>query len=101
MKLKYCKNCLFAETKPDLSFDENGISSACISERDKHKNIDWQKRKIEFEKIINNYKKVDFISLVNCAFNGGLAAASIYHFTQYTPNEVKRELSLNYIPVRI
>lgn len=60
MKLKYCKKCLFPETKPDLSFDENGICSACISARDKHKNIDWQKRKIEFEKIINNYKKDDF-----------------------------------------
>ncbi len=60
MKLKYCKNCLFPETKPDLSFDENGICSACISARDKHKNIDWQKRKIDFEKIINNYKKDDF-----------------------------------------
>lgn len=46
-------------------------------------------------------KPSDFISLVDCGFNGGLAAASIYHFTQYTPNDVKRELSLNDIPVRI
>lgn len=59
MKIKYCKNCLFPETKPDLSFDENGICSACISAREKHKHIDWEIRKEEFEKIIETYKKND------------------------------------------
>ena len=29
MELKFCTNCLFPETKPDLFFDENGLCSAC------------------------------------------------------------------------
>ncbi len=29
--LKYCTNCLFPKTKPDLEFDKNRICSACIS----------------------------------------------------------------------
>ncbi len=57
MILKYCKNCVFPETKPDLYFNENGICSACLASENKNINIDWDDRKAEFEKIINNYKK--------------------------------------------
>lgn len=57
MKLNYCKKCLFPETKPDLSFDEKGVCSACKEAKQKDKNIDWDQRKIEFEEIINNYKR--------------------------------------------
>tara|TARA_B100001093_G_scaffold163236_1_gene155610 strand:- start:6167 stop:7315 length:1149 start_codon:yes stop_codon:yes gene_type:complete len=57
MILKFCKNCVFPETKPDLYFNENGICSACLASENKNINIDWDDRKAEFEKIINNYKK--------------------------------------------
>ena len=57
MEINYCKKCLFPETKPDLFFDENGICSACNSAHEKYHGIDWDKRKSDFEKIINNYKK--------------------------------------------
>ena len=38
--MKYCKNCLMPETKPDLAFNEEGKCSACIAfeERD---NVEW------------------------------------------------------------
>lgn len=57
MKIKYCKKCLFPETKPDLWFDPSGICSACITAEKKDKKIDWKKRKEEFEKIIKYYRK--------------------------------------------
>ena len=57
MKINFCKKCLFPETKPDLFFDENGICSACNSAQEKYNGIDWDQRKFEFEKIINNYRK--------------------------------------------
>ena len=28
--IKYCRNCVYPETKPDLSLDENGICDACL-----------------------------------------------------------------------
>lgn len=59
MKINYCKKCLFPETKPDLSFDDAGICSACNSVNEKFNNIDWEQRKLEFEEIINNYKSND------------------------------------------
>lgn len=57
MEINYCKKCLFPETKPDLSFDENGICSACSSAELKNHEIDWNQRKYDFEKIIENYRK--------------------------------------------
>ena len=42
-----------------------------------------------------------FTDLVHTNYNGALAAASVYHFTQYTPQEVKKTLNDAQIPVRI
>ena len=55
--INYCKECLFPETKPDLSFNEEGVCSACTSSKIKNLHIDWSERKNEFEKICNHYRK--------------------------------------------
>lgn len=55
--MKYCSKCLFPETKPDLSFNENGVCSACIASEEKDKNIDWKQLEKEFHQIILHYKK--------------------------------------------
>jgi N-acetyl sugar amidotransferase len=57
MKVKYCKNCLFPETKPDLSFNEDGICSACIAAENKNSGINWVDREKEFHKIVDFYRK--------------------------------------------
>ena len=57
MEIRYCKNCLFPETKPDLHFDENGICSACISSFQKDDGMDWKEQEKKFFNIINKFKK--------------------------------------------
>jgi len=42
-----------------------------------------------------------FTDLVKKGFKGALAAASVFHFTQHTPQEIKKVLNQNNIPVRI
>ena len=42
-----------------------------------------------------------FVQLCQNEFKGALAASSIFHFTQHTPQEIKRALDYNNIPVRI
>jgi cyclase len=42
-----------------------------------------------------------FTELLKTNYKGALAAASIYHFTQYTPQDVKIALKKEQIPVRI
>lgn len=46
-------------TKPDLTFDKNGVCDACLSAKKKEGKINWNERKAEFEKIINKYRSKD------------------------------------------
>jgi N-acetyl sugar amidotransferase len=57
MKIRYCKKCLFPETKPDLFFNEEGVCSACVASNQKTSSIDWNQREKDFYSIINKYKK--------------------------------------------
>jgi len=43
------------DTKPDLTFNEEGVCSACTNFENRKK-IDWDKRKKDFEEIINKYR---------------------------------------------
>lgn len=56
--MKYCARCVMPETKPDLFFDEEGICDACRSAELKNK-VNWQKRRLEFETLIEKYKNKD------------------------------------------
>jgi N-acetyl sugar amidotransferase len=56
MKIKYCKKCLFPETKPDLAFDEEGVCSACAAAENKFSEINWTDREEQFKKIIDYYR---------------------------------------------
>jgi N-acetyl sugar amidotransferase len=56
MKIRYCSNCLYPETKPDLHFNEEGVCSACAAAEMKDKGIDWKQREKEFHEIINHYR---------------------------------------------
>lgn len=57
MKIRYCAKCLFPETKPDLFFNEEGVCSACVAADQKDNSIDWKQREIDFNTIIDKYKK--------------------------------------------
>lgn len=60
--MKYCKKCLFPETKPDLFFDNEGVCDACRSSERKHgiiNSIDWNGRAEEFENILSDYRSKD------------------------------------------
>lgn len=53
--MHYCSKCIMPTTRPEQVF-ANGICDACCSAIDKHKNIDWSKRRIEFEEILAKYR---------------------------------------------
>lgn len=58
--IKFCKKCLFPNTKPDLYFDDNDICDACDSASKKwgySEKIDWEARESAFNEIINKLNK--------------------------------------------
>ena len=56
LDIKYCKTCLFPETKPDLFFNDDGVCSACIGADRKENQIDWVQREKDFFKIVKKFK---------------------------------------------
>lgn len=58
MEMFYCSKCVLPSTKPDLSFNEKGVCSAC-SAYESRPNVDWDKRKAELMEIIERYRSKD------------------------------------------
>lgn len=54
--MKYCKNCVLPESRPNLYILKNGICSACISHLNKNK-INWKKKESEFKNLVKKIKK--------------------------------------------
>lgn len=53
--IRYCKNCIMPETKPDLYIDEEGICNACRSYTDRRQ-VDWGQRRSELKQIVQRYR---------------------------------------------
>ena len=57
--MKYCKNCLYPDTKPQLVFNDNGICSACINSTKKDE-INWDEKTEEFrEKYVLIFRQLE------------------------------------------
>ena len=56
--MKYCKKCLYPDTKPQLKFNDDGICEACLNS-DKKDSVDWESRKKHLKEIAEKYRKSD------------------------------------------
>ena len=56
--IKYCHNCVYPDTKPDLTLNENGICDACrfVDVKD---TINWELRKKDLGEIFEKFKNKD------------------------------------------
>jgi N-acetyl sugar amidotransferase len=52
--MKYCKKCLYPDTKPQLEFNDQGICSACTNFNNKS-NINWEQKRFELEQILKKF----------------------------------------------
>ena len=58
VKHRYCTKCVMPDTRPGITFNEEGVCSACQS-FEKRKSIDWQMRWREFEQICDKYRGIN------------------------------------------
>jgi len=56
--IRYCCRCVLPETKPDLSFDNEGVCSACHY-YESRPTIDWEERQKEFLSLVEQYRSKD------------------------------------------
>ena len=55
--MKYCKSCILPNTRPGIFIDETGVCSGCKKNIFIPNKIDWDRRKILFDELIQNVIK--------------------------------------------
>jgi len=56
--LNYCKSCIMPDSKPDLSFDDDGVCNACRNYENRNK-VNWEERKAELNQLLEKYRSKD------------------------------------------
>ncbi len=80
--IKFCKKCVVSNQRPRITFDENGVCSACNWFEEKKK-IDWKNREKQFEDLLKRYRKDngEFDCIV--PGSGGKDSGMIAHILKY------------------
>lgn len=53
--MKYCTKCLMPDTRPGITLNKDGVCMACTN-YEKQKTTDWQKRRMELDKLCQKYR---------------------------------------------
>lgn len=83
--MHYCTKCVMPSTRPGITFNEDGVCSACQS-FEHRKLVDWDARWKEFEELCNKYRGMNGPNGYDCmiAVSGGKDS----HFQTYIMKEV-------------
>jgi N-acetyl sugar amidotransferase len=82
--MKYCKKCVMPDTRPGITFNEDGVCSACQS-YERRKTIDWNKRYNELEALCEKYRGING-NLYDCAI--AISGGKDSHYQVYIMKEV-------------
>ena len=85
-KLIYCKKCVMPSTRPGITFNTQGVCSACQS-YEKRKNIDWEKRFQELQTLCDKYRGMNGDSY-DCAV--AVSGGKDSHFQVYVLKEIMK-----------
>ena len=64
--MRYCKKCTMPDTRPGITFDAEGVCSAC-RHYESRKNVDWDARFKEFEAYCDKYRGMNGPGGYDCA----------------------------------
>ena len=81
----YCKKCVMPNTRPGISFDSEGICSACRN-AEKKKKTDYDKRKKELETLCDKYRGMNGSMGYDCAI--AVSGGKDSHYQVYYMKEV-------------
>ena len=88
--MRYCKKCTMPDTRPGITFDAEGVCSAC-RHYEARKNVDWDARFKEFEAYCDKYRGMNGPGGYDCAVavSGGkdslLTLAALARLREFYP----------------
>lgn len=83
--MRYCKKCTMPDTRPGITFDENGICSAC-NHYESRKKVNWEQRWKEFEELCDKYRNCNGAGNYDCAI--AISGGKDSHYQVHIMKEV-------------
>ncbi len=77
--VKFCRKCTISNQRPRITFDKNGICSACNFAEFKKNSINWEIRKNELYELCNKHRKKDGSYDVVVPCSGGKDGSFVAH----------------------
>lgn len=84
--VKYCKRCTVSNQRPRITFNEEGVCSACQYAEYKKNKIDWKLRDKELRELCDKYRKSDGSYDVIVPSSGGKDSSFVAHQLKYVYN---------------
>ena len=81
-KVTFCTKCVISNQRPRITFDENGVCSACQF-AEKKQNTDWGKRESELIALLDKHRKNDGSWDVVVPASGGKDSIFVAHMLKY------------------
>jgi len=91
-EVKFCKKCTISNQRPRITFDEEGVCSACRFAEYKKEKINWAKREKELLELVKRFKRKDGYYEAIVLSSGGKDSASVAH-------RLKHKYGLNVLTV--
>ena len=91
--MKICKKCVMLDTRPRLTFNENGVCSACEWKEIKDTQIDWEARQNELASLCNSIRGKQKYDCIVPASGG--------KDSTYVAHKMKYDYDLNVLTVTI
>ena len=82
-EIKWCKKCVISNQRPRNIFDDDGICSGCNNSYYKNHVVDWGRREIELEKLLDQYRRSDGFWDVIVPSSGGKDSGFVAHQLKY------------------
>ncbi|MBF0117350.1 MAG: N-acetyl sugar amidotransferase [Desulfobacterales bacterium] len=84
--VRYCKLCVMSSQRPRITFDSEGVCSACSYAYRKHNVIDWKLREKELRDLLDKYRRNDGSWDVVVPASGGKDSSFVAHQLKYKYN---------------
>ncbi len=79
----FCKKCTMSNQRPRITFNDQGICSACQFAEYKNNKIDWSIREKELKELCERFRRSDGYYDVIVPSSGGKDSASVAHKLKY------------------
>jgi N-acetyl sugar amidotransferase len=82
-EVKFCRKCVVSNQRPRITFDENGVCSACDYAYEKHNLIDWNEREKMLIDLLDKYRSKDGSFDCVVPASGGKDSVYVAHQLKY------------------